>query len=121
MQKKNSLLSGPPSRKCTKKFSHKRSVEDLNSLAMFSSQHGWKAFASELPLDRETECDVPCVVVINDNMASYGIHGSVMNPTWAARNYKKEGWTHWMYLPPRPRIWKMAFEFLKSGTPIVVD
>jgi len=120
MPKKNTLLSGPPSRKCTKKFSHKRSVEHLEEFTMFANQYGWKAFVDELPQDKDSD-GVPCVVVINDNIASYAIHGAVMNPVWASRNYKKEGWTHWMYLPIRPRLWKMAFEFLKSGTPIVVD
>jgi len=107
-------------RKCTKKYSKESSVQELSSFELYASQFGWKSFENELPIDREG-CDVPCVVVINDNVASYGNHGTVMNPIWAARNYKKEGWTHWMYLPPRPRIWKMASECLKNGTPITVD
>ena len=107
-------------RKCTKKHSKESSVQELSSFELYASQHGWKSFEKELPLDREA-CDVPCVVVIDDRVASYAIHGKVMNPTWAARNYKKEGWTHWMYLPPRPRIWKMASECLKYSIPITVD
>jgi len=89
----------------------------FNAFVQYSQSNGWKSVKDELP----PKGDYISVVAMDDNVASYGMRGSVMNSTWFCKKYKKEGWTHWMLLPMRPSQMKSYLEYMFNKTPIQHD